>query len=446
MKWDTIVIGGGISGLTASIYAAMAGHSVMLLERGEKLGGRAASLTVKGSVLNAGPHALYRTGHAMASLRELGIPAAGGQLPQAGHLMRDGKLLPLPGGAGTLLRSPLLSWSGKIGIAKLLAGLQRIDPQAYRGVSWQDWLADRFPRDRGARQLMLALGRLWSYADCPERYDAGAMLEQAQVGMRGVYYLHNGWQSLVDALRKRAEAEGVKIATVKADAVTADNGNIRGVVTADGERHDASTVIAAVPPGEVLRLLQGAGERIAEPLKNRLGGLSASYASCLDIVMRQLPHPERNFALHLDRPLYYSNHSMAAALSREGHQVIHLLKYHAAPEAMDAVRDREELEGWMDALQPGWRKAAVTERYLPRMTTACAIPERGAGQRPDVGDTGVAGLYVSGDWVGRHGQLADAAVASAKQAAHCAIRRLRGQEGYDAIGAISHEPGSVRSL
>jgi Phytoene dehydrogenase and related proteins len=84
MRVDTVVIGGGISGLVAAIYAAQAGHSVILVEKNEKLGGRASSTVIKGSVFNMGAHALYRSVQAMRILKELGIPISGKKLPLEG--------------------------------------------------------------------------------------------------------------------------------------------------------------------------------------------------------------------------------------------------------------------------------------------------------------------------------------------------------------------------
>jgi len=39
MKFDSIVVGGGIAGLTAACYLCRYGHNVLLLEKSKKVGG-----------------------------------------------------------------------------------------------------------------------------------------------------------------------------------------------------------------------------------------------------------------------------------------------------------------------------------------------------------------------------------------------------------------------
>ena len=47
-KFDTIIIGGGLAGLTCATLLAKAGLKVILLEKNKRLGGYAVSYTVKG--------------------------------------------------------------------------------------------------------------------------------------------------------------------------------------------------------------------------------------------------------------------------------------------------------------------------------------------------------------------------------------------------------------
>jgi hypothetical protein len=66
----------------------------------------------------------------------------------------------------------------------------------------------------------------------------------------------------------------------------------------------------------------------------------------------------------------------------------------------------------------------VTERYLHRMPVTHGMPLASGGGlagRPPVADADRPGLFLAGDWVGGRGLLADAAVASAEEAARLAV-------------------------
>jgi phytoene dehydrogenase-like protein len=92
--------------------------------------------------------------------------------------------------------------------------------------------------------------------------------------------------------------------------------------------------------------------------------------------------------------------------------------------ADDAVLVRRELEALVDAVQPGWRDAAVHTRFLPHLRVAHDLPTpdaRGLRGRPGPRVPDWPGLYVAGDWVGPAGLLADASLASAQAAADAVL-------------------------
>ena len=76
----TIVVGGGLAGLTAAATLARAGRPVTVVEGAEHLGGRARSRHRHGYDLNLGPHALYR---APGGLDVLQGPRRAGPRPPA---------------------------------------------------------------------------------------------------------------------------------------------------------------------------------------------------------------------------------------------------------------------------------------------------------------------------------------------------------------------------
>ena len=83
---------------------------------------------------------------------------------------------------------------------------------------------------------------------------------------------------------------------------------------------------------------------------------------------------------------------------------------------------RRVLEGLLDLQVPGWRDRTLHSRYLPALIVA--HDHAGATEaRADVPDR--QGVWVCGDWVGQQGMLADAAVASALEAARAMLGRRR---------------------
>lgn len=123
---DVLVIGGGISGLSAAYEAHRAGKSVLVLEGSERWGGVLRSRLEENYVLEEGAESMLANKVAGRQLCEdLGI---GEHListqPQyrSTLVVHDGKLVPIPAGFRMLapqliwpfLRSPLFSWWGKL--------------------------------------------------------------------------------------------------------------------------------------------------------------------------------------------------------------------------------------------------------------------------------------------------------------------------------------------
>ncbi|HUP59920.1 MAG TPA: FAD-dependent oxidoreductase [Thermoanaerobaculia bacterium] len=446
---NVVIVGGGLTGLAASIYLARGGRTVTVFEKRRFLGGRAVTHLRHGFRFNLGAHALFRTGAAAAVYRELGIPAPGKLAkPKPPLAIFDGEEYRLPSGLFSLLFTSLLSFAGKKELARAILRVRKLDPAAVASMTVGQWLDANFT-DARARRVMAALVRLSTYS-AHETQSAALALEQVKIGLRGVIYIDEGWQRLVDSMRNTAVTSGVNfISSSRIVGIVRDHTAVRAVelggLELDNDRRDTLSVAL---PDEKPEKVEGAlipAETVLLAIDPETAAELAGFAdftkpwlavhpvtaACLDVGLRSLPNPKKTFALGIDDPLYYSVHSAFAQLAPKGGALIHLLKYRreqtATNEEFDGERprrggagdDERELEALLDRMQPGWRDVLVHRRFLPAMTVANALPTPEL-PRPPV-QTPVRGLYIAGDWVGGEGLLSDASLASARTAARAIL-------------------------
>jgi phytoene dehydrogenase-like protein len=419
-RTDVIVVGGGMAGLATAALLARQGKSVRLLEQSPALGGRARTKEQEGFFLNIGAHALYRAGRGIEVLRELGIEPKGKLAATANaYAVRKGVKYTLPGGLVSLLTSSLFGISAKVETARFLGAIQKIDSQSLMNVSLREWLDKEISHEE-VKELLQSVCQLSTYTNAPDVMSAGVAIEQVQKALgKGVLYLDEGWQTLVDGLCEVAKAAGVLVETgAKVEAVERHaEGAVKAVRLADGRLYESDIVVIAASPQLAAALVENSeNTSLAKCAEESI----PVKAACLDIALSRLPVAKATFALGIDKPLYLSVHSAAAHLAPEGGALIHLLKYLPANRDESGEQAERELEELMELIQPGWREVVVHRRFLPSVVVAHAVTtaqNSGLKGRPEPEIRDVQGLFVVGDWVGKEGLLVDASLASARQAA-----------------------------
>jgi phytoene dehydrogenase-like protein len=73
LQYDTIIVGGGIAGLTAAAYLSRAGHKIILIEKNEEFGGLVNTFKSDGFQFEAGVRALESAGIILPMLADLNI-------------------------------------------------------------------------------------------------------------------------------------------------------------------------------------------------------------------------------------------------------------------------------------------------------------------------------------------------------------------------------------
>ena len=272
------VVGGGISGLSAALFARDAGCEVELIEASDRFGGVLATEHRDGLLMERGPDSFVRTKPAAIELCErlhvdlIGtrdIPDRGARIVKGGRLrpLPDGLLLLAPTRLWPFALSPVMSFGGKLRMLRepsipvregasdtddeTLASFvrRRLGDEALDRLA-QPLVAGIYSGDPETLSLRATMPRLLDlereHGSLIKGMTAAAKGQPVASGARYSLFQTpaSGMQTVIDALVERLSLDGVALTT--------------GRTITSLDQFDADAVVVALPARAAATLVDGA--------------------------------------------------------------------------------------------------------------------------------------------------------------------------------------------
>ncbi len=414
--YDTIIIGGGVAGLSAAVRLASQNRRVLLLERRQHLGGRTYSFRDEktGDVVDNGQHLMmgcYR--ETMAYLRTIGSAELVSLQPRLHIPFADvitGNRAILRSG---MLPAPLHVFSGLLRLSSIPLKdrllLSRVGVELLWRAPWKEYALSEMTVDywlSGLGQSEIARKHLWdviaigSLNDNPGLVSAlpfFRVLRAAFLGKRSNAFLliPNAGLSEVFAHPAKAyiESRGGKVRLGTAvDSISISSRAVKGVVLSSSEEVTAGAVVVAVPHYAAADILPG--KEMTQPLTE----LETSPIITINLWFDREVMREPLIALLNGRVQWVFNRSMLVGSSGAGQClscIISGARYHVDREKSELIAQAIED---LSAVLPGIEEASIVHALVLKEVRATFSPRPGSDAlRPDTA-TPYANLFLAGDW------------------------------------------------
>jgi squalene-associated FAD-dependent desaturase len=439
----TVIVGGGLAGLTAAIALAEQGAQVTLLEAKPRLGGATCSFNRDGLIVDTGQHVFLRcctayqgllaqlgmTAHAPIQPRfDAMILAPGGRQARLRRTALPGPLHMLP----ALLRYRFLSLAERSVVSRASLAMRRVDPDdpAADNVRFGDWLAAHGQSEHARRVLW----DLFTVAGLNVAGDDASLALAAMVIKTGLLGANDAADIGVPALplgELHGDAAASLLGTLGADVRLSTK--VREIkptpdgylVAVDDEQLAADEVVLAVPPEQAARLVPADALPSAEVAG--WAGLGASPIVNLHVIYdRQVT--DLPFAAGVDTPVQWIfDRTRISGYGEQGQYLAVSLS--AGDEYVDMpVADlRERFVPAMAELFPRARDARIAEFFVTRERRATFRQVPGtAALRPAPG-TKLPGLVLAGAWTATGWPDTMEGAVRSGLAAATELRRMRSQ-------------------
>jgi squalene-associated FAD-dependent desaturase len=419
MNSRVVVVGGGLSGITAAIALAESGADVTLLEARPRLGGATCSFSRDGLTVDTGQHiflgccSAYRglldklgmAGHAPLQDRfDVTVLAPGGRKARLRRNALPGPLHML----AALGRYPFLTMAERISVSRPALAMRRVDPAdpATDRQRFGDWLSAHGQTERSRRLLW----DLFSVSSLNIAGDDASLALAAVVVKTGLLGKNNAADIGVPAL-PLGELHGDAGATLlgKLGARVTLGAKVTAIEPVDGggyrvrlgpeddEELTADAVVLAVPHEKAAPLMPPGA--LPERTVAAWAGLGASPIVNVHVIYDR-PVTDLPFVAAVDSPVQWVfDRTRISGMDRPGHQYLAISLSAADQYADTPVAElRERFVPALAELFPAARDANVAEFFVTRERRATFRQAPGSGALRPKTATRRPGLVLAGAW------------------------------------------------
>lgn len=252
---DVLIIGGGLSGLSAAARLGQAGVQVVVLEANARLGGALAGCPIGRYRMEIGPSWIDDQPDLDQGFRELGLELSDSvKLLEIDPILRyefgDGRRLVLPRDLEGAVAAvdELFPGQGE-GYRKVMEAFPAASEQTGPEANSLDDLVREHISEDELRSVLYAFGEL--HALEPQAIPAGEF-PLGRAHQHGVFVPRGGFRQIAEALAASARAAGVQfVMGARVHELLVQEGAVTGVLLAGGLRLKARAVVATAPAATV---------------------------------------------------------------------------------------------------------------------------------------------------------------------------------------------------
>lgn len=419
MDSDVVILGGGLSGLSAAVALARKRYRVTLVEHRPTLGGRASSFVdpTTGDVVDNGQHLMLGCYHATRRylatvgsdhLAEL-QPSLSLSFVRPGHppALLSCPRLPAPGHVFVgLLRLKTLSWKDRISLLRVGSAIVSTNPEKERrldAMTVTEWLSslDQSIEARKVLWDVLAIGSLNGDPESVSALMFFRVLRAAFLGARehSSFLVPRAGLTPLFAEPGQAFVEskgGCVLTGVRALSIQREGRRIGGVVCTGGRVLKGRAVVSALPPDALEKILGGEGP--ARSFGFTFDRYRPSAIISVNVwIDREVMH--ELMVATLDTTIHWLfNRSAMLGRRRSGQHVCAVI---SAASALADMPNDELVRLTMEDIGrviPAARGSVVRRALVIKEKRATFSPHPGMDSVRPGARTSINNLYLAGDW------------------------------------------------